>query len=140
MRYQALYLRPTVIVGVALALVIAVTGIFPHDSENGDWANPNLPPFWVAPTTTLKQVVGKPETGKRHLEIPLDEAQEINPNVAIGDTVDAAIREGGSTEFLLGTDRVGRDLLSRVLSQVLESICTLVSWEPFWVSWPHGCW
>ena len=36
MRYQTVYLRPTVIVGVALAMVIAVTGIFapvlaPHD-------------------------------------------------------------------------------------------------------------
>ena len=42
-------------------------------------------------------------------------AREIDPNVAIGDTVEVLFREGGSTKFLLGTDHLGRDLLSRVI-------------------------
>ena len=108
------------IVSVALLLLVVVAGagadlIAPHDPENGDLADRNLPPFWGGPTTTPKLVVEQPETGKRHLQIPLDEAREIDPNVAIGDTVDVEIRAGGSTEFLLGTDHLGRDLLSRVI-------------------------
>ena len=108
------------IVSVALLLLVVVAGagadlIAPHDPENGDLADRNLPPFWGGPTTTPKLVVDQPETGKRHLQIPLDEAREIDPNLAIGDTVDVEIRAGGSTEFLLGTDHLGRDLLSRVI-------------------------
>ena len=108
------------IVSVALLLLVVVAGagadlIAPHDPENGDLANRNLPPFWGGPTTTPKLVVEQPETGKRHLQIPLDEAREIDPNTAIGDTVEVEIRAGGSTEFLLGTDHLGRDLLSRVI-------------------------
>ena len=108
------------IVSVALLLLVVVAGagadlIAPHDPENGDLANRNLPPFWGGPTTTPKLVVEQPETGKRHLQIPLDEAREIDPNAAIGDTVEVEIRAGGSTEFLLGTDHLGRDLLSRVI-------------------------
>lgn len=108
------------IVSVTLLLLVVVAGagadlIAPHDPENGDLANRNLPPFWGSPTTTSKLVVEKPETGKRHLQIPLDEAREKNLNAAIGDTVDVVTRAGGSTEFLLGTDHLGRDLLSRVI-------------------------
>ena len=108
------------IISVFLLLLVVFTGaaanvIAPHDPENGDLANRNLPPFWGAPTTTPKLVVEKPETGKRHIQIPLDEALEIDPNVQLGDTIDVIFREGGSTEFLLGTDHLGRDLLSRVI-------------------------
>ena len=108
------------IISVLLLLLVVVTGlganvIAPHDPENGDLSDRNLPPLWGSPTTTLKVVVEAPETGKRHLQIPLDEAREIDPSVAIGDTLDVEIRAGGSTEFLLGTDHLGRDLLSRVI-------------------------
>ncbi|MYC36991.1 MAG: ABC transporter permease subunit [Chloroflexi bacterium] len=108
------------IVSVALLLLGVVAGagadlIAPHDPENGDLANRNLPPFWGGPTTTSKLVVEQPETGKRHLQVPLDEAQEIDPNAAVGDTVDVITRAEGSSEFLLGTDHLGRDLLSRVI-------------------------
>ena len=108
------------IVSVALLLLVVVAGagadlIAPHDPENGDLANRNLPPFWGGPTTTSKLVVEQPETGKRHLQVPLDEAQEIDPNAAVGDTVDVITRAEGSSEFLLGTDHLGRDLLSRVI-------------------------
>ena len=109
---------PIVSVSLLLLLVVAGVGanlIAPHDPENGDLANRNLPPFWGAPTVTPKMVVLEPETGKRHLQVPLAEALKIDPNAAIGDTVDVEIRAGGSTEFLLGTDHLGRDLLSRVI-------------------------
>lgn len=76
---------------------------------------PEPAPFWGRPTITPKLVVEKPETGKRHLQVPLEVAREIDPNVAIGDTVEVLFREGGSTKFLLGTDHLGRDLLSRVI-------------------------
>ena len=108
------------IIPVSLLLLVVVTGIgadwiAPHDPENGDLADRNLPPFWGGPTTVPKLVVEEPETGKRHLQIPLEEAREVYPNVALGDTVDVLFREGGSTKFLLGTDHLGRDLLSRVV-------------------------
>ena len=121
MVHQAVYLRPTVIVSVLLVLLVVVIGaganlIAPHDPESVDLENRNLPPFWVAPPTTLKQVVMQPETGRLHLEIRFDEAREIDPNVAMGDYVEVVIREGGSTEYLLGTDGLGRDVLSRIVT------------------------
>lgn len=108
------------IISVALLLLVVVTGatadwIAPHDPENGDLSDRNLPPFWGGPTTTPKLVVDVPETGKRHLQIPLEEALKVDPNAQIGDTLEVVFREGGSTKFLLGTDHLGRDLLSRVI-------------------------
>ena len=76
MRYQTVYLRPTVIVGVAFALVMAVTGIFapalaPHDP---DAVNPSA--HFVPPG-------GNADGGQSHI---------------------------------LGTDRLGRDVLSRIVT------------------------
>ena len=89
------------VISVLLLLLVVVAGagadlLAPHDPENGDLANRNLPPIWGSPTYTQKLVVETPETGKRHLQIPLDEAREIDPNVAIGDTVDVIFRAGAA--------------------------------------------
>ena len=121
MGYQTVFLRPTVIVSVLLVLLVVVIGaganlIAPHDTNHMDLENRNLPPFWVGPTTVPKQVVQRPETGRRDLEIPLHEAREIDPNAALGDYVEVVIRKGGSTENLLGTDPLGRDVLSHIVA------------------------
>ncbi len=39
----------------------------------------------------------------------------IQPNAQLGDLVQAVTRPGGSTKYLLGTDKLGRDVLSRVI-------------------------
>ena len=47
--------------------------------------------------------------------ITLRKAQQIDPQAAVGDSIEVVIRSAGSTKYLLGTDQLGRDLLSRVI-------------------------
>ena len=42
-------------------------------------------------------------------------AQQIDPNAVIGDKVDVVVREGIDTMYILGTDHLGRDLLTRII-------------------------
>jgi peptide/nickel transport system permease protein len=47
--------------------------------------------------------------------ITLRNAQKIDPQAALGDSIEVEIAPGGTTKYLLGTDQLGRDLLSRVI-------------------------
>ncbi len=51
----------------------------------------------------------------RTTEIAMKDAILIQPNAQLGDLVQAVTRPGGSTKYLLGTDKLGRDVLSRVI-------------------------
>ena len=120
------------IISAFLLSVVVVTGITapwisPHDPRKGSLLDRNQPPVWMGPTTALKTVVVEPGIGQKHRQITLEEAQEKVNNgeativggaeggeVALGSQVKVVTREGGSTKYLLGTDHLGRDLLSRI--------------------------
>lgn len=62
-----------------------------------------------------KTVAEEPEIGRNHTQIALVEARNIKEDVALGNTVDVLTRDGGSTKYLLGTDGLGRDILTRTI-------------------------
>ena len=105
---------------LALVLFAGVTAplISPHDPNVQSLSERKIPPFWYdAKTETVaKSVVLLVLPGQQD-QISLEDAKEINPNVQIGDTIDVVdvIRPGGSSLYWLGTDQLGRDILSRII-------------------------
>ena len=106
---------PVFLLSLVLASGIAAPWIAPHDPDRGNLRERNLPPFWSSPGTALKTVADSVALEEQGRLITLRKAQEIDPQAAVGDTVEVEIAGGGSTKYLLGTDQLGRDLLSRVI-------------------------
>ena len=118
-----------------LLLLLIIPSIFadliaPHDHRIGNLEDVKLPPFWVGPNVSVKEVVER-KTGKseeRQTQILLSDAQRrmeigdatvvggtTDQDVSIGDKVEIMTQRGGSTKYLLGTDKLGRDILSRII-------------------------
>ena len=106
---------PVFVLGVVVVAGLFAPWIAPHDPTKGDLRDRNLPGFWSGDQTTMKIVVEEVEYGESYRQVSLAEAQEIRPDVALGDQVEIVTRRTGGTEFLLGTDHLGRDLLSRTI-------------------------
>ncbi len=118
-----------------LMLLLVIPAIFadliaPHDHRIGNLEDVKLPPFWVGPDASVKEVVDRKTGGReeRQGQILLSDAQrrmEIgdatvvggspNQEVSVGDEVEIVSQRGGSTKYLLGTDKHGRDILSRII-------------------------
>ena len=94
----------------------------------------NLPPFWGSPRTAEKLVVEVPQSGQFLHQVSLEDARTQDPGVNLGDTLEMVsgpgTRAGGSSKFLLGTDELGRDILSRIVFgariSIIVSVVTLV--------------
>ena len=108
------------VISVFVLLLVAGTGILapwisPHNPTKGNLADQKLPPFWIGERTISKTVVDFPESGKGHVQISLSKARRIDKNVQLGDQITEVIRGGGSAKYLLGTDHLGRGVLSRII-------------------------
>ncbi len=115
-RMRRLPLIPMFILAVFVFTGITAPWIAPHNPERGDIRARNVPPMWVGDDTQLKLVVDAVGIGEGSSQISLaDAGRKMAGAVAVGDTVDVLIQKGGSTKYLLGTDHLGRDILSRTI-------------------------
>ena len=107
-------------ISVFLLLLVAGTGLLapllaPHDPHKGNLADQKLPPAWIGERSTTKTVVEFPEPGLSHRQISISRARRIDPNATLGGQVSVVLRDGGNSRYLLGTDDLGRDILSRMI-------------------------
>ncbi|MCH8989163.1 MAG: ABC transporter permease subunit [Chloroflexi bacterium] len=105
---------------VFLLSLVVIAGVFapwlaPHDPEKGELRDRNIPPAWSNGEKSVKTVVERLTINERTTKVSLRDALEVNPNAQIGDEIEVYVRPAGSTKFLLGTDHLGRDVLSRVI-------------------------
>ena len=126
-RYPVL---PTLV--ILLLLIVPAVGanwIAPHDPFDGDLNVRLLPPVWMGEKTNVRTVVG--QITDRNNQYTLGEAtrqiqggtatliaatgENVDRAVVVGDELLEVKQAGGSSKYLLGTDKVGRDVLSRII-------------------------
>ncbi len=109
---------PVFILALVLFAGIAAPFISPHDPNEQSLSERTIPPFWYeAKTLTSEKTVVLLVLPGQVNQISEADAQEINPDAQIGDSIEVeeVIRDAGSSKFLLGTDHLGRDILSRII-------------------------
>ena len=117
---------------ILLLLIVPAIGanwIAPHDPFEGDLNARLLPPAWVGEETNVRTVVDR-ITDRNNQFAPGEATRQIqsgkatliaaageNPDraVVVGDELLEVKQAGGNGKYLLGTDKVGRDVLSRII-------------------------
>jgi len=121
---------PIFVLGLVVFAGLFAPLVAPHDPEKGELRERNIPPAWSSGEKSLKTVVERLSINERTTSVTLIDAQEIDASAQIGDQIQVFSRPGGSSKFLLGTDHLGRDVLSRVIYgariSLLVSIITLL--------------
>ncbi len=118
----------TVLLVVLIIPAIFAEWIAPHDPRVGNLAERLVPPAWEGDKAAVKTVVDKINRANVQNEILLSDAQRKirigeatlaggaeGKAVALGDQVEIVTKRGGSTKHLLGTDKNGMDILSRII-------------------------
>ena len=122
------------VIPVFLLGLVVFSGLFaplisPHDPEKGELRERNIPPAWSSGEKGTKTVVERMSINERTTSVTLSDAQKLDPAAQVGDQIALFSMPAGSTKFLLGTDHLGRDVLSRVIYgariSLLVSIVTL---------------
>ena len=115
---------PMIVMAVVIISAIFAPFLAPHDPgrDGIDLLNKKRPPIFVGDRTTSKTVVESVELGKGNVLISLGDAQKIDSGAQLGDEVLIVERKGGTIKFPLGTDRLGRDMLSRLIYGARTSV------------------
>ena len=116
-----------------LVFILVIPAIFanqlaPHDHRIGDLSRVKLPPAWIGDKVVDKTVVERRDRIDRGDQIALGAAKRRfdrgtatlisggdDGEVNLGDRVAVVLRGGGSWTYPLGTDKQGRDVLSRII-------------------------
>ena len=106
---------PVFLLSLVLVAGVGAPWIAPHDPDRGILRDRLLPPFWAGATTAVMTVVESVSVENLGSQVSLSDAQKINPQAVVGESIEVVIQQGGSTTYLLGTDQLGRDMLSRVI-------------------------
>ena len=109
---------PVILLALVLFAGIAAPWISPHDPNKQSLPERKLPPFWYEAKTEMveKEVVRRVlPTGDP--QISLEDAQAIDADAQLGQwiLVEDVARAGGGSKYWLGTDQLGRDILSRII-------------------------
>ncbi len=110
-----------IIVVFVLSAVLANLITF-HDAYQVRLPERLIPPAWVGETTTIKTVSETVAIEDLASQITLQKAQLIDPQSAVGDSIEVVVRRGGSWSRPLGTDPLGRDILTRIIYGARVSI------------------
>ena len=128
-KLKRLPIIPLLVLGLVVFAGLFAPLLAPHDPEKGELRERNMPPAWSGGETSLKKVVERMTINERTTSVTLSDAQEFNASAQVGDQIEVFTRPAGSSKFLLGTDHLGRDVLSRVIYgariSLLVSIVTL---------------
>ncbi len=110
---------PIILLGAVVVCGIFANFLAPHDPIDGDLRSRTLPPVWGEARTAEKLVVEVPQSGQLLYQVSLEEAREQDSNAQLGETIlmesGSGTRAGGSFKYALGTDQLGRDILSRII-------------------------
>ena len=121
---------PIFVLGLVVFAGLFAPLVAPHDPEKGELRERNIPPAWSSGEMSMKTVVERLSINERTTSVTLVDAQEIDASAQLGDQIEVFTRPPGSSKFLLGTDHLGRDVLSRVIYgariSLLVSIITLL--------------
>ena len=113
-----------------LLMVLLIPAIFapwlaPHPPKQAALSLRLTPPFWVDEKSEIKTVVEDIERGKFNEQVLFTDAErhirrgtgtlQEDGELEMGSQVRIITVPGGSTDYLLGTDKVGRDILSRII-------------------------
>ena len=129
-KLKRLPIIPLLVLGLVVFAGLFAPLLAPHDPEKGELRERNMPPAWSGGETSLKTVVERMTINERTTSVTLSDAQEFDASAQVGDQIEVFTRPAGSSKFLLGTDHLGRDVLSRVIYgariSLLVSIITLL--------------
>ena len=103
-----------IIVVFVLSAVLAELITF-HDAYQVRLPERLIPPAWVGETTVIKTVSETVAIEDLEKKITLQKAHLIDPQSAAGDSIEVVVRRGGSWSRPLGTDPLGRDVLTRII-------------------------
>jgi peptide/nickel transport system permease protein len=124
-------LPATIIMLVMVIPAIFADWIAPHPPEESDLNVRLLPPVWVEEETVVKTLVERFTGSDRSLQLSMQEAEtqrqigkaelitagaeNADRDLVFGDQLVIVTKPGGDGSFLLGTDKLGRDILSRII-------------------------
>ena len=130
--FRAIRQLPLIPIAVLVALLVVpamfANQLAPHSHRIGELNDAKLPPFWVSESFEERTVVERADRSRLDVEIGLTNARRKiergeatfltggeDGAVNAGDTIRFQAQQGGSMNYPLGTDKQGRDILSRIM-------------------------